>query len=150
MSGAGNPRRFLGTLGLVVLLAVTGCSETVPSSTTTTTAAPGTAGPVDLPYNPDPPKDAKIIARLFGDQNLDGGCVWLRQGQIDLSVLWPPGFTAEFNPVRIIDADGVVVAEDGDQVEVTGSFAADATVYQPHRCVIGTELWLAGRVTKNS
>ena len=74
----------------------------------------------------------------------------LRQGQIDLSVLWPPGFTAEFNPVRIIDADGVVVAKDGDQVEVTGSFAADATVYQPHRCVIGTELWLAGRVTKNS
>ena len=104
---------------------------------------------MDLPYNPDPPKDAKIIATLSGDQNLDGGCVWLRQGQIDLNVLWPPGFTAEFNPLRIIDADGIVVAQDGDRVEVTGSFAADATVYQPHRCAIGTELWLAGRVTKS-
>ena len=75
MSGAGNPYRFLATLGLLVLLAVTGCSETVPSSTTTTPAAPDTASPVDLPYNPDPPKDAKIIATLLGDQNLDGGCV---------------------------------------------------------------------------
>ena len=138
-----NRRTALATLGLVALLAAAGCSET---STPTTTSAPQPAGPVDLPYNPDPPKDARIIATLAGDAAVDGGCVWLRQGVTDLSVLWPPGFTAEFDPVRLIDATGTVVAQEGDQIEVTGSFAADATAYQPHRCEIGTELWLAGMV----
>lgn len=130
-----------------MLLAGTGCSETAAPSTTL--LEPAAAGPVDLPPNPDPPKDAKIIATLEGDPDLDGGCVWLRQGQIDLSVLWPPGFTAEFDPARIIAADGTVVAQEGDRVELTGTFAADAAAYRPHRCVVGSELWLAGGVTKS-
>jgi hypothetical protein len=137
------PWKLLAAIGLVAIMAGAGCSEAATPSTTST---PQAAGPVDLPYNPDPPKDAKIIANLVGDAGLDGGCVWLRQGTTDLSVLWPPGFTAEFDPARIIDPTGTVVAQEGDRVELTGSFAADPTAYQPHRCVIGTELWLAGTV----
>ncbi len=143
MNGLRNRRKLLAAFGLVAILAGAGCRE---ASTPPTTSAAPVVGPVDLPYNPDPPKDAKIIANLVGDAELDGGCVWLRQGVTDLSVLWPPGFTAEFNPVRIVDTAGTVVAQEGDQVELTGSFAADATAYQPHRCVVGTELWLAGTV----
>jgi hypothetical protein len=83
---------------------------------------------------------------MMGDPELDGGCVWLRQGNIDLSVLWPEGFTAEFNPVRVYDGDNNLVAQEGEEVSLSGTFAADATAYQPHRCVVGSELWLAGQV----
>ena len=147
--GIGHPRSALTTLGLVVLLMATGCGDGTTQPTLPTTSEAISLGPVDLPLNPDPPKDAKMMATLVGDPELDGGCVWLRQGVVDLSVLWPPGFTAEFNPVRIMDAAGTVVAQGGDQVELTGSFAADPTAYEPHRCTVGPELWLTAQVQKS-
>ncbi len=74
MNGPCNRRKLLAAFGLVAILAGVGCRE-VPTPSTTSPAP--VAGPVDLPYNPDPPKDAKIIANLAGDAGLDGGCVWL-------------------------------------------------------------------------
>ncbi len=131
------------TLLVVALLLGTGCTDSATEPHTTT---PGSAQRVDLPYNPDPPKAALLVATMMGDPELDGGCVWLRQGNIDLSVLWPEGFTAEFNPVRVYDGDNNLVAQEGEEVSLSGTFAADATAYQPHRCVVGSELWLAGQV----
>jgi hypothetical protein len=146
--GIRYPHRAIATLGLVVLLVASGCSDTTQPTQPSTGAATD-SGRVDLPQNPDPPKDARMVATLVGDPELDGGCVWLRQGGVDLSVLWPPGYAAEFNPARVIDASGNVVAQEGDQVELTGSFAADPTAYEPHRCTVGSELWLAARVERS-
>ena len=53
---------------------------------------------------------------------------------------------ADFNPVRLFDGNDHLVAQEGEALELTGSFAADATTYRPHRCIVGSELWLAGRV----
>ena len=128
---------------VVGLLLGAGCTE---AATEPNTSAPVSVGRVDLPHNPDPPKAALMEATLLGDPDLDGGCVWLRQGTIEFSVLWPEDFTAEFNPVRVYDADDNLVASEGEEVSLTGTFAADAAAYQPHRCVVGTELWLAGQV----
>jgi len=135
----------LAALGLVVLLVGAGCRDRVTNPNTTSADPPGR---VDLPYNPDPPKGARMIATLTGDPAMDGGCVWLRQGTTDFGVLWPGGFAAEFNPVRLYDAEGELVAQEGDQVELTASFTADPAAYQPHRCAVGSVLWLAGQVGK--
>jgi hypothetical protein len=144
-----HPRRTFATLGLAVLLVATGCSDDTTQPTQPAASEAIDPGPVDLPHNPDPPREARMIATLVGDPELDGGCVWLRQGAVELSVLWPPGFTAEFNPARVMDAAGNVVAQEGDQVELTGSFAADPKAYEPHRCTVGSELWLAAQVHKS-
>jgi hypothetical protein len=136
------------TLVLTLLLVAGACSET-SDTPTTTTGSTAAAGPVELPANPDPPKSATIYATLQGDATLDGGCVWLRQTNIDFSVLWPTGFTADFDPIRLYNEAGNLVAEEGDQVVATGAFAVDASEYQPHRCTVGAELWLAGSVEKN-
>lgn len=135
-------------LSMALALAVGACGE--PSATPTTTSRSTAAvGPVELPANPDPPKSATIFATLEGDATLDGGCVWLRQTNIEFSVLWPTGFTADFDPIRLYDEAGNLVAEEGDRLVVTGAFALDASAYQPYRCTVGTELWLAGSVEKN-
>ena len=137
-----RPKALVGLVTMILLIS-TGCSD---STTDPNTSAPVSPGRVDLPYNPDPPKEARLVATLVGDPELDGGCVWLRQGTIEFAVLWPEGFSADFNPVRLYDGDDNLLAQDGETLELTGSFAAEATAYQPHRCSIGSELWLAGRV----
>lgn len=139
-----QPRLRVPAILMVTLVVIgTGCAE---ASTEPNTAAPLAPGRVELPYNPDPPQEARIIANLAGDPQLDGGCVWLRQGTTDFSVLWPEGFTADFNPLRLYDGNDHLVAGEGEALELTGSFAVDAAAYRPHRCIVGSELWLAGRV----
>ena len=69
-------------------------------------------------------------------------------GTVEFAVLWPEGFSADFNPVRLYDGDGNLLAQEGETVELTGSFAAESTSYRPHRCSVGSELWLAGRVDR--
>lgn len=137
------------TLLLALSVVATACSEPSEAPTTTTGSTAAT-GPVELPANPDPPKSATIYATLQGDAALDGGCVWLRQTNTEFSVLWPTGFTAEFDPVRLYDEAGNLIAEEGDRLAVTGTFAPEPTDYQPYRCAVGTELWLAGTVGRNN
>jgi hypothetical protein len=134
---------------LLVLVVVVGACGEAKNAPTTTTAAAAPAGPVELPVNPDPPKSSTIYATLQGDAGMEGGCVWLRQTTTDFGVLWPAGYTAEFDPIRLYDADGTLVGEEGDRLVVTGAFAIDPADYQPYRCAAGTELWLAGTVEKN-
>jgi hypothetical protein len=137
-------------LVLVLALVVAACGASSETSTTTTTGGDEpTDGPVELPANPDPPKSATIYGTLQGDPALDGGCVWLQQTSTDFSVLWPPGFTAEFDPIRLFDDTGTLIAEEGDRLVLTGGFAPEAADYQPYRCAVGTELWLAGTVDRD-
>jgi hypothetical protein len=134
---------------LVLALVIGACGTSSETSTTLTTTAATAAGPVELPTNPDQPKGATIFATLQGDAELDGGCVWLQQTNVDFAVLWPAGFTADFDPIRLYDPAGNLVAEAGDQLVVTGGFASEPADYQPYRCAVGTELWLAGSIEKN-
>ena len=143
-----NPRTIRSTILLLVMAVVFGACADTESASTTTIVATAPTGPVDLPVNPDPPGGATIYATLQGDAGVEGGCVWLRQTTTDFGVLWPAGYTAEFDPIRLYDADGDLVGEEGDRLEVTGAFAVDPADYQPYRCAAGTELWLAGTVEK--
>jgi hypothetical protein len=139
-------------LVLALVVAACGASSEISTTTTPTTTGGGTpaVGPVELPANPDPPQSAIIYATLQGDRAFDGGCVWLEQTTTEFSVLWPPGFTAEFDPIRLFDETGTLIAEGGDRLVLTGGFAPEAADYQPYRCAVGTELWLAGTVERDT
>lgn len=68
-------------------------------------------GPVDF---------AAYRGRLAGSSEVDGGCVWLQVEDVEFPILWPPGYVARFDPVELIDAHGVVVAREGDVLEMEG------------------------------
>lgn len=60
---------------------------------------------------------------LRGSPELHGGSVWLeRQDGTTLPVIWPNGFRARFNPLELLDADGRVIARDGDKIILTGTY----------------------------
>lgn len=70
---------------------------------------------------------------LGGDAQLEGGCIWIEPtGGRDADLgdrvepLLPDGWTFEFEPdLRILDAQGTVVAEGGDEVVIDGRPAED-------------------------
>lgn len=60
-----------------------------------------------------------LQARVEGDRGT--GCVYLvSEGVPRIAALWPPGYQAAFDPLRILDADGKVVAREGVALEIGG------------------------------
>lgn len=51
----------------------------------------------------------------------DGACAWLGSGTS--SYLWPAGYRVRFDPTRLINAEGRVVAKEGDMLQFGGGYA---------------------------
>jgi hypothetical protein len=98
---------------------------------------------------PTMPGDASAAAAtetltgvLGGDPDLEGGCVWLETGDgRRVEVVWPEGYRASVEPVRLRDATGDVVAAEGDAVTVEGAPAREGV----STCQIG-EIWTASAI----
>lgn len=72
------------------------------------------------------------------------GCVYGESGQERIGLIWPFGYYAESDPLRVYDQDGQLVAQEGDALESGGGFSSRQG---PDRC--GTsEVWVMnGRPT---
>jgi len=45
----------------------------------------------------------------------EDGCIWLvQQNGMELRIVWPLGYAAQFNPFVVYDAGGRPIARDGD------------------------------------
>lgn len=120
----------------------------VPSPTSSGGETVAGARGVPLPtLSGDFTHDALVRGVLQGDASVDGGCLWVQRvadGSL-ISVRWPQGFSASFEPGRLLDADGRVVAQVGDLLALTGSpRLGDAEL---DRCDVGDEYWGASVVT---
>lgn len=117
-----------------------------PGSSTPPPVRPSDGPSVAIPtLAPDEASDGALLPsiRLAGDPTLDGGCLWgIDASGFTVSVVWPHGYRALFDPVRLIDTDGTVVAVEGDLLDLGGGEGTDA----PDRCDIGRPVWLAGTV----
>lgn len=78
----------------------------------------------------------KLIRRAalrgqLGGRVADNGtaCLWVEAGGTRTVVVWPHGYAAADNPLRVLDAKGNTVATVGDQVSISGG--ATATGYTP-------------------
>ena len=61
--------------------------------------------------------------RLAGDA--DRECVWAEAANgTRIAIVWPKGFRAAFDPVRLIDGEGDVVASEGDLLGLGGGWNA--------------------------
>jgi hypothetical protein len=80
------------------------------------------------------PSGALLEGRLEGDSSLEGGCAWLATGATRHEVWWPDGYEVRFEPLRLIDPSGHVVAVEGDVVAVRGRHVPDAATI----CQVGS------------
>lgn len=90
------------------------------------------AGPVEddrVPGDDQAPEATEgadlLEGTLGGDPRLEGGCAWLDTDDGRFEVLYPPGYEIMFEPVRLVDADGDTLAEEGETVRVRGRVAKD-------------------------
>jgi hypothetical protein len=56
-----------------------------------------------------------------GILHFDGACLWVESVDVDierfeLNILWPSGYRSRGRPLELIDANGVVIAREGDLV----------------------------------
>lgn len=145
-----RPLRRMHGLGVVLAgVALAGCvsashdvqdsSESTPSrSPQGAVAIPTAAHPLDEDH---PGAAALLVGELRGDA--DHGCLWLEptsvsEGTSDrVSVIWPHGYTATFQPVpQLLDEEGNVVAREGDVVEAGGG-----TTDSIGSCKVSEDIW---------
>ena len=108
----GGVRMALALLAGVALLG--GCGEEDPTiaspdnATPQATVAPAASG-------------SSITGTLGGDAQLEGGCAWISTPEERFEVLYPAGYSVQFEPLLLVDADGGVIAEEGDTLTVEGT-----------------------------
>ncbi|HUH06808.1 MAG TPA: hypothetical protein VML96_03275 [Egibacteraceae bacterium] len=66
-----------------------------------------------------------LVGVLGGSAELEGGCAWLETPQGRFEVIYPQGYRVEFDPLRLLGPEGATVAEEGDEIAVTGAPAGD-------------------------
>jgi hypothetical protein len=116
---------------LVSTLALASCSGDEPTERTAADGSVSEPAPV-LTWEEFPGEEAAIVGRLGGSPD-DGGCLWLERGEHRSAVLWPPGSQARFDPPQLLDAEGRVVASEGDTI-VGGGGSYEETL---ERCGLG-------------
>ena len=96
-----------------------------PGPSAAATEPPGTSSPEpSYRATPNPESDgpAAITGVLAGDEQLEGGCFWLRDASgIRWEILWPDGYRTTFRDgAPVLLRDGRIVAEAGYEVTVRG------------------------------
>lgn len=105
-------------------------------------AACGGADPTADPTDDGASRAGTLIGILEGDAGLEGGCAWLEptggpDAALDDQVqpIFPDGYRVEFEPdLHVLDRDGEVVAERGDELVVDGTADPDVAT----TCQVGT------------
>ncbi len=73
-----------------------------------------------LPVGPYNDNFSAIQGELVGDAVTH--CVWIdADPEGPTTVLWPPGLRVTFDPLRILDSDGNVMALGGEELSIGGS-----------------------------
>lgn len=136
--------RCVAAAAIVVVLA--GCSSTHHGKASQPTAYPlvsdgyttGQQWPTALRQGP-------FHARLINGT----ACAWVGD-QVTVPTEWPAGWTVTFNPTRLHDAAGHVVALDGQQLSLGGgTISVPSATTSDAACGIttGVRVWAAGPVT---
>lgn len=111
-------------------------------------------GPLPTTENPEGTGlEAPLGGRLEGDA--DTGCVWLvsREYEADVpggrvATVWPRGFTALWDPLRLMRSTGEVAAVEGDVVRTGGGLVPMSPPVPPipSACWNGDEVWVVSSV----
>jgi hypothetical protein len=130
--------RTMKLVGVAVVVAVVAAAvifavRTRPGSLTIATSPGGGSG---SPL-------AGLSGTLQGTQHADhSACFWVDAGRGKVFLSWPAGWSAERNPLRVLDEHGIVMATTGQAVDLGGSNVTGAVAHcpaaQPSRFSVGT------------
>lgn len=134
-----------------------------PDATPVVSAAPApslSAGEFVLPTRPPNTSgggDALLTGVLGGTVREGGGCIWLEElapnGSVAVraSIIWPYGFRAFLDPMRVVGRDGQLVAKVGDRVEFGGGGQPQGYVPTPQQdpCGLGQVVGVSSVVSVN-
>jgi len=89
-----------------------------PVPAPTVPSVPGRGG--SSPGGSEPSGPVEVLrGTLGGDAQLEGGCTWLDTNSGErVQVLYPEGYEATADPVRLVGPDGAEIAGAGDLVEI--------------------------------
>lgn len=131
--------RHLAALALTALV-LAGCGAAPDQSSTATPSATAGAAPSALAsVDTD---DRTVIGTLGGDAQLEGGCVWIETADGRIEPTLPEGYEVTTDPIALVGPDGEPIAEEGDEVAVTGHPATNTMT----TCQVG-EVWQVTNVT---
>ena len=82
----------------------------------------------------DPSLTALARGTLRGGYERGAFCVWLAGHGGRSAIVWPAGYHARLHPLEVLDAQGVVVAKDGDLISFGGG---EAPVRPGGACMLG-------------
>jgi len=117
-----NPGRQIGVRTVVVVIlawTAIGCSSGTHTSSTTTTAPDGvgTKPPSVVVTLPTRGRTGySMDAAVFGPLKSDGRCFTMGS----LAVIWPAGYQARTEPLRVLDDKGHLVGRVGERVTLGG------------------------------
>jgi hypothetical protein len=123
-------RTAIALVALVLTLAACGGA---PEDTSAQPPA-GDGLPADDDADETAEGEMAIEGTLAGDAQLEGGCVWLETDDGRYEVMWPEGYRAEADPVRLLAPDGATLARAGDALRVEGAITRDVMTI----CQVGT------------
>ncbi len=99
-----------------------------------------------FPLPTSEPAEIGMLAEIKGvlEADAENNCVWLRvpepyddTGDTKLSIVWPAGYTARTDPIRIYEANGELVATEGDEIRMGGGIGGPGD-----RCRVGSSTWV--------
>lgn len=102
-----------------------------------------------LPHNPlTDASDALLRGTLGAGVVANTSCFWIETPAEGLvTVLWPRGITGRWNPPRLVDSQGRLIATVGDTLELGGGFTAQPDL-RPAVCDVGDQVWTASEIRK--
>jgi hypothetical protein len=92
-------------------------------------------GTTSIPTNPKSSFTgaAGLEGRLRGGLVGDERCLWIDVSGAPVTIVWPHGYRARFDPARLIGPDGDVVAYEGQELTLGGGWHTTAG----SRCSVG-------------
>lgn len=115
---------------------------TTTSTTTTKTEDPLPPGALRLPSYKSDMAMAALLKNVTIATNTDHSCVWIVGSAGDkVAVLWPHGYYAMFEPLRVFDGDGRERMREGKQADVGGGSSPVGVDRIPPKCRVGDTAW---------
>lgn len=123
-----NMKRMLAGVGVAWMLA-SGCSD---GSSTERVDAAASATPVAIPTNSYKPGTLWQMAHIRGALTAisagSDSCLGVETVNGVVAVTWPAGYSARFGTkAELLDADGKVVASEGQVLDLSGANGVDVT-----------------------
>lgn len=131
-NGQSNPR--LASFLLALALGLVGCGLGDVATTPFPTRIQLPEGRISLPDH-EPCRGAigvpcvEVGHAVFGMLRESEGCVWyVLDNGTEVRIIWPFGYSAQFDPFIVFDNAGRAVAKDGDSLRAEGDGPLDGAV----------------------